>query len=131
MRFSCQPGCTRCCTQKGWVYLGAEDIRGLAAFLGMSARKFKSDYVYSTRNHSRIRRRQGTCPFLKPDGCSVHPVKPTQCRVFPFWPELIEDKKEFAETARWCPGIGKGNVVSVEKLKESARDMQKAYPNQY
>lgn len=37
MRFSCQPGCTRCCTQKGWVYLSVEDVPRLAAFLGMSA----------------------------------------------------------------------------------------------
>jgi hypothetical protein len=132
MRFSCQPGCTRCCTQKGWVYLGVEDVSRLSAFLGMTESEVRDRYVYSTKHTSRLRKpRQGECPFLKADGCSVHPAKPTQCRVFPFWPELMEDKKELKETADWCPGIGKGDVVSVETLIASAQEMQKAYPRQY
>lgn len=132
MRFSCQPGCTRCCTQKGWVYLSVEDVPRLAAFLGMGADELQRRYVYATKHTLRLRKpRQGYCPFLKAEGCSVHPAKPTQCRVFPFWPELIEDRKELEETARWCPGIGKGAVVPAETLEEGAREMRKAYPRQY
>ena len=131
MRFSCQPGCTRCCTQKGWVYLSVEDVPRLAAFLGISAGEFQSKYLYATKYHLRLLRRQGQCPFLKAEGCSVHPAKPTQCRVFPFWPELTGDMRELEETAQWCPGIGKGDWVSVETLKKSARDMREAYPHQY
>jgi uncharacterized protein len=61
----------------------------------------------------------------------VHPAKPTQCRVFPFWPELTEDQKEMEEAAKSCPGIGKGDLISVETLIESAREMREAYPQQY
>ena len=131
MRFSCQPGCTRCCTQDGWVYLSVEDVPRLAAFLGMSAGEFQDQYLYSTKYTLRLRRHQGKCPFLGVEGCSVHPVKPTQCRFFPFWPELIEDKKELEAAARWCPGIGKGDLVSVQSLTDSAREMRKAYPHDY
>ena len=131
MRFACQPGCTRCCTQEGWVYLSLEDVPRMAAFLGLSANEFQEQYLYSTKHTLRLRRRRGKCPFLKLEGCSVHPAKPTQCRVFPFWPELIEDKGELEETAKWCPGIGKGDWVSIETLQESVREMRKAYPSQY
>jgi hypothetical protein len=134
MRFACQPGCTRCCTQEGWVYLSAEDLPRMAKFLGLTVAEFQSRYVYSTKHRHRLRkpgRRQGQCSFLTAEGCSVHPAKPTQCRVFPFWPELIEDKKELKKTSRWCPGIGKGNIVSVETLKASALELKKAYPYQY
>lgn len=131
MRFSCQPGCTRCCTQEGWVYLGIDDVPRLAAFLGISEAEFQRKYVYATKHTRRLRMRRGQCPFLKAQGCSVHPAKPTQCREFPFWPELLEDKSELKETAQWCPGIGKGNVVSVETLRESAQQMRKAYPHMY
>jgi Fe-S-cluster containining protein len=131
MRFSCQPGCTRCCTEKGWVYLGAEDMPRLAAFLGMTTDEFQRRYVYATKHHLRLRRERGQCPFLNAEGCSVHPAKPTQCRVFPFWPELTEDKQVLKETAQWCPGIGKGDIVPVESLKQSAREMRKAYPHMY
>ena len=108
-----------------------DDTPRLAAFLGMSVRAFEKTYVYATKNTRRLRRRDGKCPFLKLDGCSVHPAKPTQCRLFPFWPELVEDKRALRATARWCPGIGKGEVVSVETLMESARELKKAYPDQY
>lgn len=130
MRFTCQPGCTRCCTQKGWVYLGAEDVPRLAEFLGMSEEAFRRQYVYATKYRLRLRN-PGQCPFLKADGCSVHPAKPTQCRTFPFWPELIHNKQEMEETAQWCPGIGQGKLVSIETLKTSAREMEKAYPYFY
>lgn len=132
MRFTCQPGCTRCCTQKGWVYLGRDDASRLAKFLGMSLRAFRSRYVYATKHRLRLLKpKGGQCPFLMADGCSVHSVKPTQCRTFPFWPELVEDKKELKETARWCPGIGKGDLVSIEALEASARELRDAYPDQY
>jgi uncharacterized protein len=61
----------------------------------------------------------------------VHPAKPTQCRAFPFWPELIEDEKQLEEAAQWCPGIGKGNLVPVAELEKSAREMKKSYPHMY
>ncbi|HSS97523.1 MAG TPA: YkgJ family cysteine cluster protein, partial [Terriglobales bacterium] len=93
MRFACQPGCTRCCTQEGWIWLGAEDVPRLAAFRGMSTDEFKRVYVYSTKHTSRLRMKKGTCPFLEAEGCSVHPAKPTQCRAFPFWPEILENKE--------------------------------------
>ena len=131
MHFSCQPGCTRCCTQEGWVYVSREDLPPLAAFLGIGEDELRRRYVYSTKNTARLRRVRGRCPFLRDQGCSVHAAKPTQCRLFPFWPELIEDELELKETAKWCPGIGKGDMVPVEALQESARKMRKAYPHMY
>src|ERR1035438_4699267 len=89
--FDCQSGCTECCRQKGFVYLAEEDVARAAAFLGMTAAAFERRYVYRTRHRMRLRMaRHSLCPFLRPDGCSIHPAKPTQCRIFPFWPELVE-----------------------------------------
>lgn len=131
MRFACQPGCTRCCTQKGWVYLGVNDIPALAAYLGLGESEFRDRFIYATKNTRRLRMKQGQCPFLSAEGCSVHPAKPTQCRVFPFWPDLVQDKRELRATAKWCPGIGKGDFVPVAILEQSAREMREAYPHMY
>ncbi len=61
-------------------------------------------FVYRTTNLRRLRTpRDAPCGFLRDDGCSIHPAKPTQCRIFPFWPELVEDKAEWHKTADWCP----------------------------
>jgi Fe-S-cluster containining protein len=132
MRFQCQSGCIKCCEEKGFVYISEFDIVQLAEFLHLTVPDFETRYVYRTKNVSRLRvPRHAECPFLSSHGCTVHPVKPIQCRTFPFWPELVDDKKEWAKTAKWCPGIGKGSHVSTEHVRISIREMQQGYPHMY
>lgn len=103
-----------------------------AAFLGMTAEAFESRYVYRTRNLRRLRTPRNTrCKFLRPDGCAIHPAKPTQCRLYPFWPEVIESTRAWYGTASKCPGIGKGTLVQIESVRAQADEMRAAYPTMY
>jgi Fe-S-cluster containining protein len=132
LRFQCQPGCTKCCEQKGFVYLTEADLTRIAGFLGMAPADFERRYVFRTRHLLRLRMpRHSQCHFLREDGCSIHPVKPTQCRIFPFWPELVDSKREWQKTARWCPGIGKGELVQIETARSKAGEMRECYPGMY
>jgi hypothetical protein len=132
LRFECQPGCTECCRQKGFVYLAEADLPRAAAFLGMTPAAFERQYVYRTRHRMRLRMpHRGLCPFLRPDGCGIHPAKPTQCRLFPFWPELLESRRHWNQTARWCPGMGQGPLVQLETARAQADEMRAAYPALY
>ncbi|MCC6858843.1 MAG: YkgJ family cysteine cluster protein [Bryobacterales bacterium] len=132
MRFQCQSGCTACCRQRGFVYLTEEDIPRIAGFLGMTPAAFEGRYVYRTRHLRRLRiPRNSTCHFLKEGGCAIHPAKPVQCRIFPFWPELVEDRREWRTTAEWCPGIGKGGPLKSEFIRFSAAEMKREFPELY
>jgi uncharacterized protein len=132
LRFQCQPGCTECCTQKGFVYLAEGDAARIAAFLGIPEAEFERTYVYRTVQRTRLRvPRDSQCWFLREGGCSIHPVKPVQCRIFPFWPELVESRREWKKTARYCPGIGKGELVQIEGARGQAEEMRSAYPGLY
>jgi len=132
LRFRCQPGCTECCRQKGFVYLTEPDVPRIAAFLGMSAAAFERKFVYRTRNRLRLRvPRDATCHFLMEGGCSIHPAKPTQCRIFPFWPELVESRREWKKTARYCPGIGDGPLIQISTARQQAQEMREGYPAMY
>ena len=114
------------------MYLTEQDLERAAAFLGMTAAAFERRYVYRTRNLRRLRTpREGTCSFLRDDGCSIHPAKPTQCRAFPYWPEFVESKRLWHKTAGYCPGIGKGPLVQIEIAEASAREMREGYPSLY
>ncbi len=125
VRFECQPGCTACCEQKGFVYLTESDIPRAAAYLEMTAAAFEQRYVYRTKHQRRLRiPRDATCPFLREGGCSIHPAKPTQCRVFPYWPELVDSRREWRKTAQYCPGIGKGPLVQIEVAREWSQEMR-------
>jgi len=132
LRFECQPGCTECCRQQGFVYLTEADLARAAGFLGMTPRAFERKYVYRTRNRMRLRvPRDVQCHFLVDGGCSIHPAKPTQCRIFPFWPELVESRREWKKTARYCPGMGRGPLIQIEAAREQAREMREAHPAMY
>jgi len=132
LRFECQTGCTECCRQKGFVYLTGADLVRMAAFLGMSAAAFERKFVYRTRNRMRLRvPRDANCHFLMDGGCSIHAAKPTQCRIFPFWPELIESRREWKKTARYCPGIGQGPLVQIAGARAQAQEMREGYPGLY
>ena len=132
LRFECQPGCTECCTQQGFVYLCEADLERAAGFLGLTPEEFERKYVYRTRNRMRLRvPRDASCHFLNGNGCSIHPAKPTQCRIFPFWPEMVESRREWRKTARYCPGIDKGPLVQIETARGLAREMREAHPAMY
>jgi Fe-S-cluster containining protein len=132
LRFTCQRGCTRCCEVTGYVYLTEIDLRNAARYLGMTPAAFERRYVYRTRHLLRLRKPRGSqCHFLVGGGCSIHPAKPTQCRLFPFWPELVESRKEWAQTAKMCPGIGTGPLIQIGTGLETASEMVRAYPSMY
>src|SRR5690349_18088413 len=132
LRFTCQRGCTNCCNQKGYVYLSEDDLKRAALFVGLTAAEFEERYVYRTRTLLRLRKpRNSQCHFLRSDGCSIHPAKPTQCRLFPFWPELVEHRREWKRAAAYCPGIGTGPLVQIGTALETAQEMRTAYPGLY
>jgi hypothetical protein len=125
-------GCTKCCEEQGFVYLTEEDIARLAGFLGMAAEEFEKRHVYRTKNLRRLRvPRYAQCAFLKEGGCSVHEAKPTQCRTFPYWPELLRSRRAWHETGKRCPGIGKGELVNIEMARGVAEEMRRAHPGLY
>jgi hypothetical protein len=104
----------------------------MATFLEMTLAAFERRYVYRTRNRIRLRvPRDANCSFLKNDGCSIHPAKPTQCRIFPFWPELVESRREWRKTAQYCPGMGKGPLIQIQVAREQAQEMREGYPGMY
>jgi Fe-S-cluster containining protein len=114
------------------VYLSEDDLRRAAAFLGMEPGDFERRYVYRTSHKLRLRvAAEARCPFLESHGCAIHPAKPTQCRIFPFWPELVNARREWKKAARFCPGIDNGPLIQIETAQAQAEEMRTAYPHDY
>ena len=132
LQFKCRRGCINCCDRQGFVYLTEDDLSAAAKFVGISRIQFETQFVYRTRHFLRLRKpRNSQCHFLRDGGCAIHPAKPTQCRVFPFWPELVENRKSWNETAKYCPGIGTGPLIQIGTALETAEEMKIAYPEMY
>jgi Fe-S-cluster containining protein len=47
-------------------------------------------------------------------GCAVYEARPLQCRSYPFWESMLASRD--AWEAMSCPGMGKGNLHSVEEI---------------
>jgi uncharacterized protein len=112
--------------------LSEEDLQRAAAYVGMTPQEFESKYVIRYPTLLRLRRsRTKECHFLFEGGCSIHPAKPTQCRLYPFWPELVSNRKAWRQESKVCPGIGQGKLVQIGDACERADEMKRVYPSIY
>jgi len=130
LRFECTM-CGACCTgPPGFVAFTREEGRRIASRLGMSERAF-----YERHAHRMPRSRGGwslnevetehghDCVFLDRETepgkalCSIHEVRPMQCRTWPWWPENLRSRRAWTQTAKRCEGINRGELVRVEEIR--------------
>jgi Fe-S-cluster containining protein len=129
VRFSCT-GCGRCCSgEPGAVWLSPGDLAALAEVLGESEEVVVRRYCrvldgkLALREVKRIELGaaaiQHDCIFLEGGKlCRIYEGRPTQCRTFPFWPEVMESRESWeALRARGCEGVDLGDEpIAAEKI---------------
>ena len=123
LKFSCTQ-CGNCCSgDPGYVWATKEEIARISVFLGRTdgwldnAHLRRVGLQYSLTEHP-----NGDCIFLKRENgksmCTIYPVRPLQCRTWPFWKENLRSKKAWDDlAASKCPGMNKGdsyNYVQIE-----------------
>ncbi len=129
LRFQFQ-GSGKCCTshgEYGFVFLTLEDRRRFAKHLNITTRKFTIQYCEQKNGvwHLKEDPKNPDCMFLKNKQCTVYEGRPTQCRTWPFWPEVLNAKAWKKDVVSFCPGIGKGKLHSREEIMSAAM-IQKA-----
>lgn len=113
--------------EPGVVYMTPAELARIAEHLELSRPAFKRKYAVTWDRDSRqwsIDALDGRgCPLLTGDrGCSVHPVKPSQCATFPFWSEMLDDVIEWEVAKTFCPGMDARNGRKYSKQEiESIR----------
>lgn len=147
IKFECQPGCGKCClTSKGeygTVTYHHTDVEKLSAddkkeliWVGRANTKKPGYWEQPTSEKSQ-------CMFLEDipfvggmylvhlggdKECGIHKNKPKPCAAYPFWPSIMESEDKWNKEAEFCPGIGKGDIVPVEEIKQKL-DGIRDYPN--
>jgi Fe-S-cluster containining protein len=109
------------------VELSEEEAQKIAEFLGLSEADFLEKYIEVRHNAASLHltsHRNGDCIFLSENRCSVYPVRPLQCRTFPFWPENVKSDHRWKLTAALCPGINQGGLHSEAEI-ESVLDLMR------
>ena len=126
IRFECQ-GSGNCCVSRGsygFVYLSNKDIKKLSNGLKITKNKFLKNYCDKTDGYihlKELKKNKGDCIFLKDKRCTVYKSRPIQCRTWPFWPENMNIKTWNNDISKNCPGIGKGKIVSKDKILKTIK----------
>ena len=122
INFECQ-GSSNCCVSRGnygYVYLSKKDLTNLAKYLNLSTDIFEKKYCEFSEGYLHLRELNinGNCQFLKNKKCSIYAARPMQCRTWPFWKENMNTKKWNKELINFCPGIGKGKLISSSMIQK-------------
>ncbi|MBZ0071825.1 MAG: YkgJ family cysteine cluster protein [Thiohalobacteraceae bacterium] len=130
LRFQCTE-CGRCCSGGGdyHVFLKRGEAEAIRTLLGLSRLWFRRRYLrYLGSGELTIAlRRDGRCSFLDARGrCRVYAARPTQCRTYPFWPEVLRSRGAWRAEATRCEGIDRGTVVPLAQVR-AALLAQRAY----
>jgi uncharacterized protein len=151
LSFTCTQ-CGNCCTgAPGQVWISIEEVIRLGKHLGMSPEQVVEKYCRKIGGKLSLRERRNPrgeydCIFLeeqqrrRPAGegevtytqrvCTIYPVRPLQCRTWPFWSENLKDRASWNRSARRCPGMGGGMHYSYKQILalRDAKDWPKRPP---
>jgi Fe-S-cluster containining protein len=103
------------------VYATAAEVERIAAHLAMTPAAFRRAHVERLDGHETIRlTSDGDCSLWR-DGCTVYPVRPRQCRTYPFWPEFLRTPTAWEREATACEGMGQGERHSLVQIRAVLR----------
>jgi len=118
LRFRCTR-CGNCCTgAPGYVWLDEEEIAAIAENRGETIQEVTALYTrHLPRGRSLREKTNGDCVFYdRQAGCTIYPVRPKQCRTWPFWESNVHTQEAWDATRAVCPGSGQGELIPAEEI---------------
>lgn len=131
LHFECQQ-CGRCCSgpSQGYIWVTRPEIKFIADFLKVKPEHVRQKYLRRVGLRTTVIEQPNTkdCVFLRKNNdqkrCTIYPVRPSQCRTWPFWPDNLANTDEWNRAAQRCSGINHGRFYSfeeIEKIKKSKK----------
>ncbi len=130
LSFQCTQ-CGNCCTGgPGVVWVDKEEIRRIAEFISTDVGEMWGPFLRRVGSRVSLTERPNhDCIFLTATddgkrGCGIYPVRPQQCRTWPFWPQNLRSRGAWADAKALmpCPGMDTGrkyDYVQIEAIKRS------------
>jgi Fe-S-cluster containining protein len=126
LRFRCTR-CGHCCTgAPGFVWVNDEEIEAIARHRGETVAATTALYTrVAHRGRSLREKNNGDCVFYdKAQGCTIYPVRPRQCRTWPFWESNVATPEAWLRTCEICPGSGIGKLIAPEEITLRAKTIE-------
>jgi hypothetical protein len=124
LNFECMQ-CGRCCSgpAEGYIWVAWPEMQLIADFLKIAPKELRRKYLKRVGLRTTITERQNTkdCVFLKEDNglkrCVIYPVRPNQCRTWPFWASNLARADAWQQAAQKCRGVSRGRLYSFEEIE--------------
>jgi len=100
--------CERCEREAKRVFVAQEDIERIAGYINSTPEVVRG-MMHVEGEHMVM-----PCPFYK-NGCSIQPVKPITCRIFPLF-QYPDGSERLAVSLECQAGIDMHNLLSMEKI---------------
>ncbi len=98
--------CGTCCRGEGGIHLTPEEIDRISDFLNFSPRDFLKKFCLEKNGRVYIHiRKDGYCHFSREGKCSIHTVKPSPCRKWPFLRPMLTDQPNWETVRNSCPAL--------------------------
>jgi len=128
LHFECQQ-CGACCSgpNQGYIWVTRPEIKFIADFLKVEPKQLRQTYLRRVGLRTTIIEQPATkdCIFLRRiDGqkrCMIYPVRPNQCRDWPFWPENLVDADSWNRAVQKCGGINRGKCYSFKEIEKTKK----------
>lgn len=107
LRFKCTE-CGQCCTgSPGYAWVTELEIIEIANYLKMTIDDFSRKYIRRIEDRFALLEHpiNYDCVFLKDKKCQIYPVRPTQCKTFPWWQQNLKTEADWQAAAEFCEGI--------------------------
>jgi Fe-S-cluster containining protein len=147
LHFECMQ-CGRCCAGpgEGYIWVTKTEIKLVADFMKMTVDEIRQKFLKRVGLRTTIIEHHTTrdCIFLnhgpilrngaatkdelreKQKKCMIYPVRPNQCRVWPFWSSNLKSPDTWNKTAKKCPGVNRGRLYSYEEIEKIRKNKRKA-----
>ena len=127
LSFRCQR-CGACCGgDPGYVWVSEDEIKRIARHLELPVEQFHARHARRVGlRYSLLELDDGDCEFLirgadGATGCAIHPVRPLQCRTWPFWDSNLDSRRVWRAAAKQCPGIDRGEHYPLSAIRDCLR----------
>jgi len=117
--------CGACCAgpDEGYIWVTKPEMELIAKYLDEPVEQLWGKYLKRMGKRATIIEEplSRDCIFLTDTNgqksCAIYPVRPNQCRTWPFWPDNLTTPNDWNRAAMKCPGINRGRLYSFEEIE--------------
>jgi len=124
LHFECMQ-CGACCAgpDEGYIWVTKPEIALIGKYLNEPAEQLWGKYIKRMGKRATILEKPVSkdCIFLTNTdgklGCAIYPVRPNQCRTWPFWQDNLATADHWKLASLKCRGINRGKLYSFEEIE--------------